>query len=186
MRFYLLIVILLHAGLATAQIIREPLQAIGMDGKYVSLQAEGIQGVVLFFTDTRCPYDDHYLERMHKYAADFSGKIRFYFVNVSAEDTPEEIKKQANKWGAAVPYLHDADQSVLRALGGKRTSEVFLLQKSNGGLQVSYRGPLDDNPQVSEDADKNYLLDAIHAVLNGQKTAPVTARVAGCFIRSKY
>jgi len=53
-------------------------------------------------------------------------------------------------------------------------------------LQVSYRGPLDDNPQVSEDADKNYLLDAIHAVLNGQKPAPVTARVAGCFIRSKY
>ncbi|MFZ9504692.1 MAG: hypothetical protein ACO263_08995 [Cyclobacteriaceae bacterium] len=55
MRFYLLIVILLHAGLATAQIIREPLQAIGMDGKYVSLQAEGIEGVVVFFTDTRCP-----------------------------------------------------------------------------------------------------------------------------------
>ena len=185
MRLHFLLFFLLSALLTKAQIIRDPLQAIGMDGKYISLNADGVQGLVLFLTDTRCPYDDHYLDRMHKYAAQFSGKIRFYFVNVSAEDTPEEIRKQADAWGPAVPYLHDADQSVLRALGGKRTSEVFLLQKSSGGLQLNYRGPLDDNPQVSEDTDKNYLLDAMQAILSGQKPAPVTARVAGCFIRSK-
>lgn len=185
MRKSILFAFALYASLGSAQVIKDPLQAIGMNGKYVSLNVDGVEGIVLFLTDTRCPYDDHYLERMHKYAAQFTGKIQFFFVNSSAEDTPEEIRKQADAWGPTVPYLHDADQSVLRTLGGKRTSEVFLLQKSTGGLQLIYRGPLDDNPQVSEDADKNFLLDAIQAMLSGQKPAPVTARVAGCFIRSK-
>lgn len=168
------------------QIIKEPLQAIAMNGKYISISPGSAQAIVLFFTDTRCPYDEHYLPRMKKYASQFEGKIRFFFINSSAEDTPEEIKNQAETWGASIPYLHDADQAVFRAVAAKRTSEVFLLEKSADGLQLSYRGPLDDNPQVAEDADRNYLLDAINAILNKQTPPLVSARVAGCFIRTKH
>ncbi|MFZ9505065.1 MAG: hypothetical protein ACO263_10900 [Cyclobacteriaceae bacterium] len=182
-----ILIILLGSVLAlNGQAINGSLQAIGMDGKYVNISADGVQGAVVFFTSTRCPYDEHYLDRMKSYAARFSGKIRFYFVNSSAEDTPEEIRKKSDEWASGIPYLHDADQSVFRSLAAKRTSEVFFLQKTSAGLQIMYRGPLDDNPQVSEDADHNFLLDAIQASLNGQKPPQVTARVAGCFIRTKY
>lgn len=186
MKTIFLFLSLLTSAILKAQTVHEPLQAIGMDGKYVSINSKGVQGTVIFFTSTRCPYDEHYLERMKSYANKFSDKIRFYFVNSSAEDTPEDIRKKSDQWAAGIPYLHDADQSVFRALAVKRTSEVFLLQDAPKGVHVLYRGPLDDNPQVSEDADRNYLLDAINAVLSGQKPIHVTARVAGCFIRTKY
>lgn len=169
-----------------AQVISEPLEAIGQDGKYVRMNGAGSEGLVIFFTATRCPYDDHYLERMKKYAAKYAGKIRFYFVNASAEDTPEDIRKKLTGWGNEIPYLHDPDQNVLRALNAKRTSEVFYLQKTSQGFSLAYRGPLDDNPQVPEDADRNYLLDAIEATMAGNKPEAVTARPAGCFIRIKY
>lgn len=186
MKSIILIFLLCTLHTSYGQSVKEPLQAIGMNGKYVSINADEAQGVVVFFTSTRCPYDEHYLDRMKNYAERFSGKIRFYFVNSSAEDTPDEIRKKSDEWASGIPYLHDADQSVFRALLAKRTSEVFLLQKAAAGLNIVYHGPLDDNPQVSEDADRNYLLDAINALLAGQKATPVTARVAGCFIRTKY
>lgn len=179
-----LIYLTIAAGIS-AQIIKEPLEAIAQDGKYIQMNGADGDGLVIFFTATRCPYDDHYLERMKKYAAKYAGKIRFYFVNSSAEDTPEDIRKKLVGWGKEIPYLHDPDQIVLRALNAKRTSEVFFLQKTAQGLSLVYRGPLDDNPQVSEDADQNYLLDAIEATLAGTKPAAVTARPAGCFMRIK-
>lgn len=186
MKSVILIFLFFSLFAVCGQSVKDPLQAIGMDGKFVSINADGVQGAVVFFTSTRCPYDEHYLGRMKNYAERFSGKIRFYFVNSAAEDTPEDIRKKSDDWASVIPYLHDTDQSVFRALMAKRTSEVFLLQKASVGLNIIYHGPIDDNPQVSEDADRNYLLDAINALLAGQKPAPVTARVAGCFIRTKY
>ena len=186
MKTLLTVLLLIISSEIFAQVIKEPLEAIGQDGKFVRINGAGSEGVVIFFTATRCPYDDHYLERMKKYASRYAGKILFYFVNASAEDTPDDIRKKLNSWGNEIPYLHDPDQNVLRALNAKRTSEVFFLLKTGQGLSLVYRGPLDDNPQVSEDADKNYLLDAIEASLKGSKPEAVTARPAGCFIRLKY
>ncbi|MFZ9980804.1 MAG: redoxin domain-containing protein [Cyclobacteriaceae bacterium] len=186
MKIFLNVLLLITSSALFAQVIKQPLEAIGQDGKYVQLNGGDSKGVVIFFTATRCPYDDHYLERMKKYASRYAGKILFYFVNAASEDTPEDIRKKLNSWGNEIPYLHDPDQNVLRALNAKRTSEVFFLLRTEQGLTLVYRGPLDDNPQVPEDADKNYLLDVIEATLNGVQPEAVTARPAGCFIRLKY
>ena len=55
MRKSILFAFALYASLGSAQVIKDPLQAIGMNGKYVSLNADGVEGIVLFLTDTRCP-----------------------------------------------------------------------------------------------------------------------------------
>jgi len=185
---YLLIVLILNVStLSNAQVFVKDLKATDLNGNLISISAGEKRGVVVFITSTRCPYDDHYLQRFQKYAAQFQSQFEFYFLNSTPDDSAQDIKDQIKTWNTTIPYLHDLDQSVKHALNAKRTSEVFLMEsQKDGRFKISYHGPVDDNPLVSEDVDRNYLLDAINAVLQGSTPHSNAARVAGCVIRDRH
>lgn len=173
--------------LCEAQIFVSNLKATDLKGNLIPIVAGEKIGVILFITSTRCPFDDHYFERFQKYAIQFQTQFEFYFLNSSLEDTAQDISEQVKTWNTTIPYLHDLDKSVKLAISAKRTSEVFLMEsQQDGRLKISYHGPVDDNPLVPEDADRNYLLDAIHAVLKGSAPHAASARVAGCVIRDQH
>jgi len=165
------------------QFISQPLAALDTSGGTVQLDARNLSGVLLFFTSVRCPYDEYYVGRMNDLHERFGKNIRFYFVNASPEDTPAAIQAKLKDRSSVIPYLIDRDQVIRRALGVNRTTETVLLRPEKGGFAVVFRGPVDDNPQVAADADRNYLRDALEAFLAGRPVISSDARVAGCLIR---
>ena len=165
------------------QFISQPLAALDTGGGTVQLDARNSSGVLLFFTSVRCPYDDYYLSRMNDLHERFGKSVRFYFINSSLEDTPAAILSKVKGMSSAIPYLNDREQSVKRAVAVNRTTECVLLKPERGGFTVIYKGPVDDNPQVAADADRNFLRDALEDFLAGKPVKSADARVAGCLIR---
>jgi len=83
------------------------------------------------------------------------------------------------------PYLLDKTQEVYKMYGAKRTPHVYLLNKENGDFMVSYIGTIDDNYKDASAVEKQYLDDAVTALLNGDKPNPDFTKAIGCTIKDK-
>jgi hypothetical protein len=156
------------------------------DGKTVSVKnCQGCAGAVVIFTSLKCPYDQHYQDRIKALQEKYSGKISFFLVNSNpgADDDEEKMKVKAPNWGPNIPYLSDKKQTAMKSLSASRTPEAFLLKPEGNGLKIIYQGSIDDNPQVHTDTGKNYLEDAITDLLAGKAVAVPSQRVVGCTIR---
>ena len=58
------------------------------------------------------------------------------------DDSPENMKKQADRLGFKFPYLYDETQEVARAYHAACTPDFFLY---DAGMKLVYRGQLDDS-----------------------------------------
>jgi thioredoxin-related protein len=78
----------------------------------------------------------------------------------------------------------DETSDVARAFGARRTPEAFLFDAK--GLLI-YHGGIDDNAFDADEATKNYLKDAIDALLAGHEVKIKETKSQGCGIlfRSK-
>lgn len=141
-------------------------------------------GMVIFFTGTRCPYDELYRNRMEKLAERFRDQIVFVRLNAMPGEDLDEIARQSNAW-KSIFYVMDSAQVMFRKLGAKKTTEVFLLHRRGENLELYYRGPIDDNPQVEHDANKSYLEQAILNLLQDKPSPGHIDRIPGCLIRSE-
>lgn len=144
------------------------------------------KGIVVIFTSNTCPFDAYYYDRLNKIAADYSGRIPVVFVNPhpGEDESADAMKTLAARRGFKVPYLADKDQAVMRALKVTRTPEALVLKPEGGGYSVFYRGAIDDNAQVATDVHRQYLTDAINALLAGGKPSRPVVRPMGCNVRS--
>lgn len=178
--------IFLFYGPVESQSVDIPLITTQIDGRSFDLRKDPREGMVLFFTSSQCPFDDHYFTRLRDLNSQFKDKIGFYFINASFEDTRDEIHRQVIEWGNDIPYLLDEGNALSKALTVKRTTECILIKRTKTSLSLFYRGPVDDNPQVANDADHEYLEDAIKNLLEGRENFAISPRVAGCLIRDRY
>lgn len=142
-------------------------------------------GVVLFFTGTRCPYDDLYRKRLTQLQERYEGKVQFFFVNAMPDESEVEMRKQVNEWDSVIPYVIDSAQWMARTLGVKKTTETFLLRHRGPDFELYFRGPVDDNPQVETDTEHEYLDHAIAAMLAGKTSPGHFDRLPGCLVRMK-
>jgi len=187
MRKFLLFILLLVSITVQAQQEIQNFSLINTkDGKSISLNDyRSLKGVVVVFTSHECPYDNYYKERLKELVNIFSGKIQFLLIN-SNQEPQENAEQMAIHYGdLSVPYLADKDQTVMEALGAKKSPEVFLLSTNSGKFIIAYSGAIDDNPQVAKDVKQTFLKDAIGNLMAGQKTEPTTQRATGCTIRRK-
>lgn len=157
------------------------------DGKIISLGTyRSNKAVVVVFTSNACAYDGYYEGRIRSLIADYKGAVPFLLVNAYLE--PEEdavaMKKKSDVWNLGVPYLTDKDQKIMESFGAKKSPEVFLLKNESGKFIVAYSGAIDDNSQLADAVNENYLRDAIDNLLAG-KPAGESVRTTGCTIRRK-
>lgn len=103
----------------------------------------------------------------------------------SQDDSMEAMKQKAAGWGLNIPYLADKDQAVAKMFGASKTPEVFVLSNKSSRFSVVYSGALDDNPQVAQDVNQNYLKQAIDASLQGKAVNNAQKRPVGCMIKMK-
>jgi hypothetical protein len=158
------------------------------DNNSVSLESFASSGgVVILFTGNECIFDNYYNTRVKSLIDAYKGKIQFLLVNSYVEPTEaiDKMKTKYSSWSIGVPYLADKQQTLMDALGARKSPEAFLLKNTNGKFSVVYSGAIDDNAQLAADVKQNYLRDGIEKLLVGKKIEVSNVRATGCSVRKK-
>src|SRR3989338_1953963 len=163
----------------------------GIDGKTHSLKefAER-KALLIIFMCNHCPYVVPKIRKLVELDAKY-GKRGLAVVGINANDTekyPEdsfdEMKRFAKRWGVKFHYLFDESQSVPKKYGAVCTPDPFLF---NEKLELEYHGRIDDaHGKEHEKASTNELEEAIIELLERgkvQKTKPLPS--SGCNIKWK-
>ncbi len=154
-----------------------------MDGKDASLSLADIKEdvVVVVFLANHCPVVHNYEDRVIDFTNDYKGKsVKVVGISVSSQDQDKipGIKQYMKEKGSNYLYGYDASQAVGKAYGATNTPQFFVLDKTR---TIRYTGAMDDS-QDSGKVKKQYLRDAVNAVLANETVEVTETRPVGCGI----
>jgi peroxiredoxin len=162
------------------------LPALNADGTDTSLTLSDIKNdvVVLVFLGNHCPVVKAYEDRLIDFTSAYKEK-GVKVVGVSVNDIEEDrlpgIKKYMKDKGSNYVYGYDESQAIGHAYGAVVTPQFFVLDKER---KIRYTGAMDDS-QLEAKVTKNYLRDAVDAVLKGEAPAVEETRAQGCGVKYK-
>jgi peroxiredoxin len=158
-------------------------KATGIDGKVYTLKsAEESKALVVCFTCNACPVAQAYQERFIDFTKEYEDKgVKFIAINVNPESL-DDMKKRAEEVGFNFVYAQDESGASAKAYGARVTPHIFLIDKEG---KVAYIGAFDDSPDDASKVKKDYLRDAVNAVLEGKTPEVTKTREVGCGIRIK-
>lgn len=161
-----------------------------VDGSQISLSGPAnSKGAIVIFTCNTCPFAKAYEERIISLHNTFASEgypviaINSNDEKLSPGDSFEEMKKRAKEKNFPFPYVYDKSQEVIKAYGGARTPQVFLLNKEDGNFVVKYIGAIDDNYQDADTVKEHYVEDAVSDVMKGKKVGLQSTKTIGCSIK---
>jgi hypothetical protein len=179
-------------------------KAVGRDDVFAAVSEEartdgakgattGCHGLLVMFLCVHCPYVKHVEEEVARIGRDYEGKIGMVAISSNdveafPQDSPEEMKKQAERLGFRFPYLYDETQEVARAYDAACTPDIFLFDEQ---MALVYRGQLDDSRPRRGDAGNDIpvtgkdLRAAMDAVIAGKRPDPNQRFAVGCNIKWK-
>ena len=152
----------------------------------------GRHGLLVMFICVHCPYVKHVEKVLAQIGEDYAGKIAMVAISANdvaayPEDSPAEMKKQAERLGFKFPYLYDETQEVARAYDAACTPDFFLYDAE---MKLVYRGQLDDSrPQRSSGGGNDIpvtgkdLRAAMDAVIAGKRPDTNQRTSIGCNIK---
>jgi hypothetical protein len=141
--------------------------------------------LVLIQSCNHCPYVQAWENRMSAIQREYGDRgVRLVAVNSNdadayPEDSFEEMRSRAERRGFAFDYLYDPEQGVARALGAERTPEVFLFDRDR---RLRYHGAIDDSRDETA-VTRQYLRDALDAVLEGREPPVTETPPVGCTVK---
>ncbi|TAD98885.1 MAG: thioredoxin family protein [Bacteroidetes bacterium] len=163
-----------------------------IDGKMFSLASvKDAKGFIVVFTCNHCPFSKLYEDRIIALNKEFAPKgysvvaINPNDVKAEPDDSFEKMQERAKEKGFTFPYLVDESQKIAKTYGAARTPHAFILQKQGAELKVVYIGAIDNNSESATAADKKYVEDAIHELLEGKKPTITSTKAVGCSIKWK-
>lgn len=150
--------------------------------------------VVLEWSNPGCPfvhkhYDSGNMQKLQGYAA--SKKVVWLTVNSSAPGkqgnmTPEEAKSTlAEKKSAPTAYILDPEGTIGLMYAAKTTPHMYVVDAKG---TLAYAGAIDDKPGVSQDeipGARNYVKEAVDALLAGRSVAVASTKAYGCSVKYK-
>jgi len=81
------------------------------------------------------------------------------------------------------PYLIDASGEVGHKYGAKTTPHMFVVDQKG---DLAYMGAPNNNPYGDKKAGvRNYVEEAVSALLNGSEVATTTTKSFGCSVKYK-
>jgi len=161
---------------------------LGIDGKTWTLQdCKWPNGTLVMFICNHCPYVKAVQERLVRDARELLG----YGINSVAimpndptdypEDSFENMKKVAEKFGYPFPYLIDTTQDVARAYGAICTPDFFGYNKD---LRLQYRGRLDESRRETAPPDaRRELFEAMVQIARTGEGPKEQIPSMGCSIK---
>jgi hypothetical protein len=146
------------------------------------------KGFVLIFHSLNCPFAKLYEGRIKALKTTFQNQgIGFALINPEvgaseSEQTP--LRNYIDQSGMNMSYLIDSGQAWTKVFGITKIPEVIVLTPGDNGLQISYRGAIDNNPQSETVVSERHLERALIQILRGEGTTPAQVRAVGCNVRS--
>lgn len=155
----------------------------GVDGRKHSLSdLKDAKAVAVIFTCNSCPVAVAYEDRLIALTKDYQDKnlavVAINVNNLEADRLPA-MKERAKEEDFNFAYLYDPSQEIARQFGATVTPHAFVLDSERN---VVYMGAIDDSMKAAE-VEKQYLRDAIDAVLAGNAPEPAKTKQFGCGIK---
>jgi peroxiredoxin len=149
------------------------------DGKTRALEDYAGNIVVLVFWSFKCPVAaaEHMVELESKYRG---GRVSVLAVASNRDESPVEIRRNAENLNLGVPVLLDQDGTLAQKLGVTQTPSVVILDVLG---TLRYRGAIDNNKRPGEHGRTTYAEDALDALLAGQAVPKAETKMSGCSIR---
>lgn len=169
-----------HAATAGVGRMLPDASAKAMNGKVVSISSVlWSKGLAIALTSTSCPISKKYGPTWGKLEEEFGKKgIAVLYVNPIATDSDASIQEFIKTNHLTGTYIHDA--AFAKAIAASTTTEVILLDSRR---TVVYRGAVDDQYGIGyqlQSPKKNYLNDAVLAMLEGRVVSPAATTAPGC------
>jgi peroxiredoxin len=157
------------------------------NGADTSLSLQDIKEdvVVVVFLANHCPVVVGYEDRLIEFTNEMKGKpVKVVGIAVStmSQDKIPGIKDYMKEHKSNYIYGYDETQEIGKAYGATNTPQFFVLDKER---KIRYTGAMDDSPQNESKVSKNYLRDAVNAVLKGESPEVDETRAVGCGISYK-
>jgi thiol-disulfide isomerase/thioredoxin len=151
----------------------------------------GRHGLLVMFLCVHCPYVKHVEQELANIGRDYEGKIAICAISSNdveafPQDSPAEMKAQAQRLDFRFPYLYDETQEVARAYSAACTPDFFLFDAQ---LNLVYRGQLDDSRPRRGDFGNDLpvtghdLRHAMDEVIRGVRPDPNQRFSIGCNIK---
>ncbi|HSF52147.1 MAG TPA: hypothetical protein VLA71_00265, partial [Algoriphagus sp.] len=102
--------------------------------------------------------------------------------NTDADQLP--LRNYIDQSGLNMAYLIDPGQAWTKLFNVTKIPEVIVLVKGDNGLEILYRGAIDNNPQAESAVSERYLERALNQILRGESTTPGQVRAVGCNVRT--
>jgi len=161
-----------------------------VSGRVISLDSFRDKSVLLvMFICHHCPFVKHVHAELARLGADYAGRdvgivaISANDPAVSADDSPEGLKRMAAEWGLTYPVCFDVTQAVAKSYQAACTPDFFVFDKAR---KLAYRGQLDDSrPSNNMPVTGADLRGAIDALLAGRTPDANQKFSIGCNIKWK-
>lgn len=146
---------------------------------------EPIVATVEFFISTDCPVANSYAPEIRRIQEEYQSiRITCRLIYPDATLTAREIETHlAEYYALTMPYVIDADHTLVKRAGATTTPEVAVF---DGKGELIYRGCIDNRYSRPGDrrreATERWLRDALDALLRGEKPAITRTEAIGCFI----
>jgi len=146
------------------------------------------KGMVLIFHSLNCPFAKMYEERIKYLRATFQSQgISFALINpevTTSEADQLPLRTYIDQSGLNMSYLIDAGQIWTKKFEATKIPEVMVLVPGPNGLEIKYRGAIDNNPQAESAVSERHLERALNQILKGENPLAGQVRPVGCNIRT--
>ncbi len=159
------------------------------DGKQVSLKslAEGKKYIVIDFWSRECPAAKSSEPKFAQLNTDYAAKgVQFVHIAANkaenkADADVEKTKAYVKKQNIAFPVLLDPDNKTADTFNALVTPHVFVIDTKD--MKVVYVGALTNDPWKNEKVTKEYVREALEALLGGKPVATPSTKPEGCTIK---
>ncbi len=149
----------------------------GQDGKTYKLSDFKNQIVVLEWFNKDCPVVVEWRERMAKLQAAYAEKgVVWLAIDSSHMHTDKDNVEAAKDMKVHYPILSDFDGKTGHAYGARTTPHMYVIHKGT----LVYMGAI-----AERKGDKNYVAEALDAILAGKPVQTSSTKPFGCSVKYK-
>jgi peroxiredoxin len=158
-----------------------------LDGKPHSLADLKGKVVVLEWINHECPISNRYCNNgtMKNTVAKFKDKPVVWLAIDSSHFSSEKadsIRKWVEKNKINYTLLLDSPGQVGHAYVAKTTPHMFVIDQKG---VLAYQGAVDNDPYGNQEKKRNYVDEAVTALLNGSTVAKTSTKPFGCSVKYK-
>lgn len=159
-------------------------------GESISLASfQGRKTLLVMFICHHCPFVKHIKTELAQLGRDYAAKgaaivgISSNDPAVSADDSPEGLRRMVTEWGFNFPVCYDETQAVAKSYAAACTPDFYLFDEKR---KLVYRGQLDDSrPSNGKPVTGADLKGALDALLAGRPVNQDQRPSLGCNIKWK-